>query len=120
MEILEITFSSATKEEREMLVELLTAVANEVEGLQLETKEEAKSRKKAIDIGVVVTYFLQSASAIGTGILANLIYEKIKSINSKQDIKIIKRNTETEVEIINEKTGARITVKQREVEERSS
>jgi len=120
MEILEITLSSSTKEECRTLVELLAAVSNEVEGDLSECKSKAKSRKRAIDIGSVLTFLFQSASAIGIGVLANHIYEKIKSVSPPPTGILVRRSTETEVEIINEKTGARITVKKREVEERPS
>lgn len=120
MEVLEVVLSAATKEECQELVDLVAVAATEIEADLSEHKSEARSRKKAIEIGSVTTFLLQSATAIGTGVVANIIYEKIKAVSRQSDNRLVKRSTETEVEIINEKTGARIIVKKRKVEEISS
>ncbi len=120
MEILEVTLSAATKEESQELVDLIAVAATELEADLSEYKSAVRSRKKAIEIGSAVTFLLQSAAAIGTGLVANIIYEKIKTVSRQSGSQLVKRSTETEVEIINEKTGARIIVKKRKVEEISS
>jgi hypothetical protein len=104
LKFVEITISAATKEERRKIVGLIAVAAVEVEASLTELQPTGPSRKKAIEIGTVVTVLLQGAAAIGSGLVANMIYDKIKAASRAPD-RLVKRSTETEVEIIDENLG---------------
>ncbi len=116
MDIAEVTVSAATDHERRDIVDLIAAVAVEIDVSLNELSTTKSARKKAMEFAEVITVVLQGVAAIGSGVIANTIYEKVKA-KSKAPERLRKRSTETEIEIIDEQSGARIVVKIRKNEE---
>lgn len=110
MNAIEISISAATDEERQDIVRLINTVAANLEATQVEIPNMQSVRKKVIDIDTLVTVLLQCTAAIGSGLVANAIYDKMKSKSQAPD-SLHKNSTETEIEIVDESSGARIVVK---------
>lgn len=117
MNTMQIVISAATDEERRNIVGLVAAAAVNVEASLVKESSTQPARKKVIEVGTLVTILLQCSAAVGSGLVANAIYEKIKTASRAPD-RVRKRSTETEIEIIDEKSGVRIIVKRRQSDER--
>lgn len=114
--IIEISISASTKDERNELVDLIDEVAIEINGSLHRPIASDAARKKAIDVGTITTLLLQGAAAVGTSLIASMIYEKIKTVCTKPE-KLTKRSSKTEIEIIDEQSGVRIVLRKQETEE---
>ena len=111
MNTMEVAISAGSDKERHKIVDLVADAAVTVKASLVETPSLQAERKKVIDVGTFVIVLLQTVAAVANGLVANAIYDKIKAASQAPD-RVHKRSTETEVEIIDEQSGARIIVRQ--------
>lgn len=108
MNVDEITITAATNKERQEIVDQIIACTAD-SGVQLLRTTDAH-HSRAMEAVEAITLVLQGAAAVGTGVIANTIYDKIRAASLAPE-RVRKQSTKTVIEIIDEHSGVHIRIK---------
>lgn len=116
-----IQVTAVAEEELSKFESVLNSI-DSIEGKDVKVKNESeknKEEKKFVGLPEATFFILYIGLPIATSIVANLIFEKIKTILSDDEIKSLSFNkeTRTKVVILIEKTGLRIVIEKSHTEE---